>query len=263
VWASVTGGGCAVITGLDQLQKSDCTDHCVDATTNDVTTDRKSDDAPVQGANDGPGADATDGAVVDSHHDLVADVGPDDAFDSGCGPLNDPDHCSACNIECAQGGPSQSQRFCNGVKCSYTCTAHHLDCNASIAPNTDGCECHTGNINNAQCCGTSCPVEHDNGLGQVNSSFFDCVTPNTYNLQLATDACIAFTGNPADCNARGSYQCLKGDAGTGEILVCSDGNGASSCVCWSYTNPNQGHVLNGGQKYPNCYCPQGGDPTYK
>lgn len=284
-WSSIAAGGCAAIAGLDQLKKDDCAGGCDDAKSDrslDSSDDQTGDDSPVDQATTDSAADSVNETAADTGKDTGVDTGLDtgkdtgvdagndtssldahdaadgfdgSAFDSGCGPLDSVSHCSACNVACAAASTSVASASCNGATCSYTCNAQYLNCNKT-APDTVGCECHTPGQNNASCCGSQCPVAHDNGLGQVNSTFYDCVSSGSYTAQLALDACASYTGNIALCHS--NFLCNGPDGGpNGDQIACSDGALGMPCVCWTYAGPDIGTVVNGGQNPPNCFCGQG------
>lgn len=132
--------------------------------------------------------------------------------------------CGACGRRCdtTTGAPS-----CSGTACSYACHSGRVDCNASTAPDTDGCECATPG-----CCSGACQVVHSNGEGM---SFYDCAALGTYNQTQAMEACTAFTNNSTQC-AQSANSC----AGTITYAVCSVA--FSTCRCWQYSGPNPGTV---------------------
>jgi hypothetical protein len=114
-----------------------------------------------------------------------------------CGPIC----CNPQHAECA-------------TDCSLTCASDYHDCNGAAA---DGCECQGDG-----CCGAGCQVKHTNGVGQ---SFFSCAPLGTFDLDQATAACVAFTGDAAACHAL--------SCGNPNQAVCSDGS-AVACDCWIY-----------------------------
>lgn len=302
-WFVVSAGGCAAVSGLDNIQEQSCTSQCDASSTADVVVDVPTVD---QTAEQAPETSTMDQAVVDSPpettttHDSSApetaaeagveggvdagvdappDVSIDDApFDTGCGNLNTTTNCSACGTACATVSASQSDPQCctNGVcpgstngagaTCEYTCGAGHLDCNASVAPDTDGCECTAPGATASQCCGTACPVQHDYDKDIVGATFYDCVATGTYNITVATDACAAYTGSSTQCDAMGTYYCDYPDGGLAGDMVCSDGTGAQACACWGYDGALQGHMFIGPGKASanpnNCECPEPTDPSW-
>jgi hypothetical protein len=206
---------------------------------------------------DGAGVDAP--ARADSTNGIDASEGstPSDGTSppeaeaaveaSPCGSLSSTDNCSACGDRCA--GPSQSvaSDSCNGVSCVYTCEPVYLDCNASIAPDLDGCECAVPA--GSSCCGTRCPVQHNNGLGQT---FYDCVPFGTYNITLAMDACNVFAP--------------LGHGGICQGGTCGSDTGvwnyqSADCAGWIFSGPDQGIVHN--SFGTSCDCPVAGDPFYE
>lgn len=147
---------------------------------------------------------------------LVPDCGCETSLSSVTG-------CGACGRACdtATGKPS-----CNGTTCSYACNSGRADCNASIAPDTDGCECATPG-----CCSGACQVVHSNGEGQ---SFYDCAPLGTYTQTQATEACTAFTNDSVQCTLSSTF------CSSSTYAVCSVS--ASTCRCWQYSGPNPGTV---------------------
>lgn len=295
-WFVVSAGGCAAITGLDSISEQDCAPHCGDATaTQDVTTDVLSmdsttpetspgmDTGSVEATVDSPGTqdtskpvDASDASTKEGGTDAPADgpgapegSSPDAPFDSGCGDLNTTTNCSACGDKCAPTSTSVTQAGCSGdtngfgATCSYTCANGYLDCNLGVAPDTDGCECHSPGATQSNCGNGQngpqgcCPVQHSDGL-PTGSTFYDCnaATSGTsgYTVALATDACTQFTGNQADC---GAGECTNAnDAGTGDFVVCGQTSATSECVCWEYMGPNVGKVTTAtGSILGQCLCP--------
>lgn len=294
IWSGILLGGCAAISGLDQIQETECAPNC-DAGTVDAVIDHTV-DAPPMGDDSGfdatqdttgddgsqpegssgdssTGNDASDGGMSDGPSGDAktdaSDGGVDAPFDSGCGPLNTISNCSACGDTCAASGTSQTSATCSGqvngagATCSYTCATGYLDCNASLnPPNLDGCECHSPGATQANCGSNGCcPVQHNNGLGQTNSTFYDCVVPGTYNSTLAKDACTSFVGqaNASQCQ---QFGCVAPDGGpTADNVWCSNGS-ATDCVCWDFTGPDVGSVHDQGAA-GSCYCPiKGLDPSY-
>jgi hypothetical protein len=289
-------GGCAAISGLDQIQESECAPNCdagadrtIDSpvgddspTGTDATQEATSEDSSQHeaasddsGGNDGAtGKDAqpdAPDASKDAGPDGASDASPDAPFDSGCGPLNVVNNCSACGDKCASTTTVETSSSCSGstngagATCSYTCATGYLDCNGTLnPPDLDGCECHSPGATQANCGSNGCcPVQHSNGLGTSTSTFYDCVLSGTYNTQVAKDACIAFVGkaNAAQCTPG---QCVGPDGGAnGDQLWCSSGS-PTDCVCWTFAGPDVGHVHDqGASGQSNCFCPNAAaDPTY-
>jgi hypothetical protein len=272
-WCSVVFVGCATISGLDQIQESDCAPFCDagvsaadgqpgpstdtsppydQSVSHDVVeTDLgPTADAPfdVGVSGDAPAAeaaaDASDGArptdaASDAHDGGGVDTGTDAAAEAeaGCGPLNTTANCSACGTRCAR-TPSVGGASCNGTACSYQCNPGFLDCNSSSAPNTDGCECSTSGSISATCCGNNCPIQHVTG-------FATGVMPpgrdqtfydcNTgINEQVALEACAAYSGSAMYCATNTSF---------GLACVGADGGPTSDLVVCNF--------LAGGQ---SCVC---------
>ena len=197
-----------------------------------------------------------DGAVVLGDGSVVE---PTDAMAScdgglvGCAnfcvdPQSNPKNCSACGRQC---NTTTGTASCTTATCSYACSAGRADCNAGVAPNLDGCECAT-----STCCGSSCQTAHSNGVGQ---SFYDCVSPSTYNQTQAQEACQAL-GPGQQCYAQDCSAAT--DGGTSQV-VCSDTVPATSqaaCVCWAYTGALAGRVH--AAQSSACVCPGPSDPIW-
>jgi hypothetical protein len=212
---------------------------------------------------------------VDSPVDTGPDVVFSDApFDSGCGDLNTTDNCSACGDKCAAVSSSVTSASCpgstngTGATCTYTCATGYLDCNGALdPPDLDGCECHSPGAP-ASACGSGssgtpgcCPVTHADGLSggtYPSPTFYDCIAAPSggtgYTQDLATDACVEFTGNQANC---GAGECTNAqDAGTGDFVVCGSATATSACACWEYMGPNNGKVtVATGSLLGQCLCP--------
>jgi hypothetical protein len=227
----VTGlGACAVVEGLSQYSKEDCSQGCDDGGL----------DAGVSPQEGGMAQDGGEGDG-DAHSVSVADAS--DAGSAGetsaCGPLGSVDNCGACGVRCdtTTGTPS-----CTGAKCAYMCTAGHSDCNTA-APDTDGCECATPG-----CCGSACETSHADGVGQ---SYFDCNPPRTYSETTAFSACTAYAisvGSNAG-NCVGGLTC----PGSSVPTVCFT-NTAGRCAtyCWQY---NGVYADGGPGTVWDCACP--------
>ena len=277
--------GCASIAGLDGITEKDCAPNCGTVDSGVVESGPGQDtgsDTSVQGdttmGNDSTAdtSSADTGSMETSIQDsqmvdtFVWDGPPfmDSPFDSGCGDLNTTAHCGACPDTCASTGATQTAAACcsagicpgstNGSNdiCQYTCANGYLDCNGSIPPNTDGCECHAPGATAAQCCATvpggDCPIQHTDGLtGQsyypASPLFWDCVPAGTMNSQLAQDACndyVVARGGPAnfctefvngaDSSTPSSWCSATMPMGTGFM---------GDCICWSFFGQYAGQVF--------------------
>jgi hypothetical protein len=259
---AATVGGCAAVAGLDGYSK--CTDDCEGGAAADVTVDSPA--QPEAGADgrvrveageasepseasgdDGGGSEAgvdASEAGSDGGSDAKLDAPVEAAPEGGCGPTNTTTNCGACGKACTPVGATADS--CNGLSCTYTCSTGHSDCNASTAPDTDGCECATPG-----CCAAGCQTVHPDGVGQ---SFYDCNADGTYTEVTATEACTAFAlsagGTAADCS--GGWTC-KGSATT---TVCYSTDTGNTCAdyCWLYegTAPDGGV---GAGLVSDCSCP--------
>ncbi len=240
-------GSCAAISGLDRYSNGEgdasgdagggaSDDGGADSPSGpsgDSTTDRGSLGDVVEAA---MGSDASDAARVDASPPI------------DCGVPDTLSNCGACGASCSTttGTPA-----CNGTTCSYTCNAGLADCNASTAPDTDGCECAAATMASqgtvGGCCSGKCQTQHSDGLGQ---SFYDCNPPNTFTVTTALEACTAFTGDSTKCS---TMTCNPKGA-----VVCSAG--AGNCDCWMYQGNLVGYVdVNA---TTTCYCPISTDPKW-
>jgi len=288
VLALVSLGGCSMIAGLDGIHEQACAPECGDgqATTDgsgpdaqdsappgdaspalDVAADQSGgDDGTVaQDTGSGPDGTASEGGDGEAMEASARDAAPDAPFDSGCGPLDTVNNCSACGAMCAAASGSQTSSMCSGpatgagATCSYTCATNDLDCNglAGSAPNLDGCECHAPGATASQCCSGGCPVQHTDGLTgsgyPPNPKFYDCVPALTMNSQLAQDACNNYV------NAVGSAACLAysetADASAPDSW-CGGGD-TFDCICWTFSGRYSGTVFdafaNGAPDPTLCY----------
>jgi hypothetical protein len=249
VWSAVGLAGCAALSGLDSIHESVCAPECDDASADAPASQDATEDTPR--AESAASPDTVSGPGADGRAPI----------DTGCGPLNVTSNCSACGQECASTSTTVTSVEClgqadgTGATCSYTCATGWLDCDLSIdPPNLDGCECYAPNATIDDCCTGGCPIQHDNGLNQSSSLFYDCTDAP---LSIALDACAAFTGDPTQCHAGG---CFDQDGGaTDDEIVCSDGS-PTTCVCWEYSGPASLHLYNSGST--GCTCPDATDPTY-
>jgi len=277
LFASI-GAGCAAIAGLGDLEKVDCASDCDggpddvtsgdDGSTHDVvvsdslgshdssTDATNADSAGGDTSTSDTGSDATAADAMDASvdADAIADSmttdepdvvePPDAAPDSGCGPIDTTTNCGACGATCTE--THATADTCNGTACSYTCGSGFQDCNAANEHNTDGCEC----AGTACCSGGTCQTAHSNGVGET---FYDCIASGVYDINQATEACFAFTGNAQYCMPGGYYTCTDmNDAGLGDML-CSD-TSPTACDCWGFSGAIQGHVSHGAAMM-GCACP--------
>jgi hypothetical protein len=201
-------------------------------------------------------------------------------FDSGCGALNTTTQCGGCTNACmtqASPGSTVNGDTCAGGNpdgsndyCSYTCKSGHLDCDGTMPPNLNGCECAVGaGVTQSQCCGTMtpagnyCPYQHNTGEGQT---FWDCVPDGTYNQQLAMDACTAYTGNASQCNDMYTFDCISAMDADLVDEVCNNGS-TQDCVCWGYDKTGAGLVAKGTGSFQanmqNCPCVLNGGSSWQ
>ncbi len=276
-WTACAMTGCAAVSGLDQIQESPCAPACddgggeagggdgvaVDAWTDSATGEaRRSDSSTDRGQPRDSGADASRDAP--GAMDVLGGEAP---FDSGCGPLDTTENCSACNDTCAPTSSRVTMASCpgapNGVgaSCVYMCATGYLDCNAATnPPDLDGCECQVPlGATVSDCCSGGCPVQHTNGL---NESFLQCSDDPDV---IALAACAAFTGDATQCSD--TWVCgTAPDGGPTDSLVCASDGASDDCACWDYAGVNAGHVHDPhnppGSMQQNCVCPTSSDPSY-
>jgi hypothetical protein len=165
--------------------------------------------------------------------------------------LNTVSNCTGCGKACDTAHSLGAQ--CTASGCTYSgCAAGWSNCN-SAAPDTAGCACNTPG-----CCGTSCQVTHNNGVGNLT---YDCLAQGTYDQTHAMAACTAYTGNASQCV---QIVCATNTPNyPNGPLICSSGAPTKNCVCWSYGGNDIGYFDNGGAPpgpmLQNCFCP---DPTF-
>jgi hypothetical protein len=145
-----------------------------------------------------------------------------------------------CGNSCCESLPGTVAICTGGGQCQYTCAAGYSDCDGNLS---NGCECAT-----PICCQGGCGVTHSDGLGQ---HFYDCSPLGTYTVGTATEACAAYTGNPAQCS---TVDC--GTAGHGAVASL----GAANCAVWVYSGTSAGHVLL--TSGTSCFCPVITDPMW-
>ena len=153
---------------------------------------------------------------------------------NGCeSSLSSTASCGACNAAC---NTKTGAASCNGTTCSYQCNSGLSDCNASKAPDTDGCECSSPG-----CCGTGCQTTHSDGLGQ---SFYDCNATGSRNQAQAQEACTAYTGNASACTPsidllrHPDREPLHRHERPSRCAATAGGK----CYCWQYSGQNPGKV---------------------
>lgn len=151
--------------------------------------------------------------------------------------------CGGCS-PCAAVSASVLNASCDGTTCSYTCNPGYADCNKLTPPNTDGCEASLTSTANCGGCGIVCSaspgcVSHDNGVGQHYSDCFALLstsTPQATALELAMQACTAWTGSRSLC---AGYTCRSSSNGP---IVCGQVTVGQTEICWSYHGSNIGYV---------------------
>ncbi len=139
---------------------------------------------------------------------------------------NTTSNCSGCNVACSTTTGTAS---CNGVKCSYACSSGLADCNASAAPDTDGCETATNTT--AHCagcsaCNTTTGTPSCNGTTcsyACDSLLLDCNASTAPDL----DGCETSATSTSTCGG-----CLNKCGATNAGTFSADGCNGTSC---SYT----------------------------
>jgi hypothetical protein len=204
-------------------------DDAGDATSGDDGTDAaQSPDAPQVDASDageaGPTAMEAGATEAGASHDAGSAA---DASDGACTSTHSVDNCGACGVACntSTGTPS-----CNGVACSYSCNSDKVDCNAGVAPDTDGCECA-----GTACCGNTCQTAHESGLSSpAATTYYNCSAAGNSTQIEATNACLGV--GASDC----LFQTTTGCLGTVTNAVC--GTVSGTCYCWMFSGYNAGTV---------------------
>ena len=235
---SLVCASCAVLSGLDGYSQAACSGACDGGADRSAPRDAFA-DANLNGYDEGVDApdvladdetEAAGDAAGDEQPVVPSDGGTEDApTEAGCA-LGTPAHCSACGVACSSGTGAPT---CSNSTCSYACAAGRQDCNASTAPNTDGCEC-----SGTACCGTGCQTVHSSGLASP-ANYYDCsATGNTTQTQ-AMAACAGTGGS--GCAAK-NVSCggILGFGGTSTSAAC--GTVGGTCYCWVYSGQNAGQA---------------------
>lgn len=249
-------GSCAAISGLEGYSQGACPGEC------DADPDRaisvhpsadalaevqtQADDATVE---DGEAGEAAALEGPDGGSEGGAGSGDDGSPDAGCVAVDGSVSCAACAFACdtTTGAPS-----CTASTCTYACNTTRHDCNASKAPDTDGCECEgTG------CCSGMCQTAHSNANGQM---FYDCNALKTYDKAQATEACVAVTGDSGACSAKSVNCGCAGFCGPQAQSICA--SSGSNCYCWQYSGPNPGTLQKGSGMMCFPGCGSSSDPTW-
>jgi len=235
VLLSLASGSCALVSGLNGYSQGACSGDCDGGADTSLPRDASAeanaeggDEPDVLATNDAETEAAAD-APGDEEPMVPFDSGPDAPAEAGC-PLGTPANCPACGVACstANGVPS-----CGGSACTYACNAGRQDCNASTAPNTDGCECAgTG------CCGTGCQTVHSSGIPSP-ANYYDCNPTGSSTQTQAMAACTE--AGASGCSAKNAT-CggILGFGGTSTSAAC--GTVGTSCYCWVYSGQNAGEV---------------------
>ena len=262
---ALVSASCAAIDGLDGFSTGGCAGSDCDGGADREIVLRGTTDALAEaavsgddGAAAGDATEATDATSDDSDTGTTSEPDADAAAgapdtgggqpEAGCG-LGTPASCSACGVSCntSTGAPS-----CNGTTCSYACNAGRQDCNASKAPDTDGCEC-AGN----GCCSGKCQTSHANGKG---NNFYDCNATGTHNQGQAAEACAALAGSTSCSSSNAPCNCILFICGAQAQSVCASSGG--KCYCWQYSGPNAGTVQESSGSSCSASCGSSSDPTW-
>jgi hypothetical protein len=164
-----------------------------------------------------------------------ADCDPASPNTGGCQtPTNTLAHCAGC----AACNTTTGTPTCNGTTCSYACGNLLLDCNAAVAPDTDGCETSAtststcggclnkcgatngGTYSSAGCNGTSCTYACDNG-------HYDCDSTTAPN----TDGCET-PESTTNCGGCGTV-CGSTNGATFSADTCSTSTNSCAYTCGS------------------------------
>jgi hypothetical protein len=240
--------GCALISGLSDFRRADCSGDGTCAAPGD----------PLLAATNAPDAALADAAPIELGAVLGSGPAGGEAQGGGgefghppnergeaesCGPTSTVLHCSACGLACDT--KTATSASCDGFECHYACKAGFRDCD-SAAPNLDGCECAT-----PACCGDRCQTTHSNGVG---GTFYDCTPAGTFNRDQAEAACNA----SALLGLTGSLSCSDKACGASNDSICLAG--LTDCTCWTYAGPNAGRVARGSGL--GCQCPTATSATW-
>ncbi len=177
------------------------------------------------------------GGGTDAGPDAAPDSGPDAAPDAGqdSGP-----EASVCAFACdtTTGTPS-----CSASTCSYTCHAGLADCNASAAPDTDGCETSLSSISSCAACGNACDTSRSTGAGcnGTTCTYTGCVSgwADCSTAAPDTNGCETSLASPTSCTACGSACDTAHSTGAGCTgTTCTYGGCASGYADCSTAAPD-------------------------
>ncbi|MBI2394446.1 MAG: hypothetical protein HYV09_33050 [Deltaproteobacteria bacterium] len=161
--------------------------------------------------------------------------------------------CGGCANKCTL--TNASGATCDGTKCGYTCSGGYGDCNAGLAPNTDGCETALNTTSNCSGCGLACNTttgtpscdgakcSYACGAGRL-----DCNASVAPNL----DGCESSTTNPASCGACGNACDTATGTPSCDGTKCSYSCGALKLDCNSATAPNLDGCETSSTSLSNC-----------
>jgi len=115
-------------------------------------------------------------------------------------------NCGGCGAACDT--TESTGATCTGTTCKYTgCSPGFADCNASTAPDTDGCETRTNTVTNCSACGDACDTIHSAGAActgttctytACSAGFANCETTAP-----DTNGCETPTNTVSNCAACG------------------------------------------------------------
>jgi hypothetical protein len=185
---------------------------------------------------------------------------------NGCEtPSTTTNNCGTCNHVC-------TNQSCNNGTC-VACAAGKQDCNGSIAPDSDGCECNTATLATqgtvGGCCGTGCQIQHLNGYA---GNFYDCAALSTYNQTQATEAATSDTTHAGTIT---SGMCGS-PPNTQSAVFKTTGNGTTGvCTSWVFAGTGTFNSVNlantvgtvytstGASGDSGCFCSLGTTPQWK
>jgi hypothetical protein len=174
-----------------------------------------------------------------------------------------PRRCSAGDM-CITGSDCVAPLPCSGGLCGGCTGFPDCDCN----PGTLGCPAGGG-----FCCGTSCPVQHNDGHATHN--WYDCVPAFTYDKFQATAACERHFGvgncandpgacpggsvDPGGADGGPGPGGTDGGLGMGGDAVVGSAPPGFACGTWVYSGALTGKMV----VNPSfCSCPTTGDATW-
>jgi hypothetical protein len=156
-------------------------------------------------------------------------------------------HCGTCLAACSDPTPlCQRDSVTGPYTCVGSCVSPDVQCGticANTATDPEYCgSCGNGCTASQTCITGSCRCGHRNGsVAPLGQTYIDCSDPlgtpgtaSTYNLNMATLACAAYTGNASQCGA----------SACGAVnVVCDFTAPFPSCTCWTFSGLGAGTAI--------------------